>query len=474
MFLDFGLMSVLLLAAHLLRSRVRALQTFYIPAAFLAGLLGLIGGQQGLGLVPFQKGTDGTELLATYPAMLIVVLFATLFLGHRERSLGIAATARRVADTFLYNLASELGQYGLALLFGLAVLAWWFPDLNAGFALMLPAGFAGGHGTATVVGDELARQGWDQAQTVGYTFATIGLFAGVLGGLALINIGVRLGWTPLVATPQELPSSLRSGFLGVDERRPLGDETVSALALDPLTWPVALVLAACALALLVDRTTRALWPALPGLPLFALSMLAGALLQRLLGAAGLGHTVDRRIVVRIGSAVSDYLIAFGIASVQIPVVMDYALPLLVMSLFGLVYSVALFMLIGPRMFGNFWFERGIFVYGWNTGVVGTGIMLLRCVDPKLRSRTLEDYGLAYTAIAPLEIALLIVLPPLVAKGVVLVPALVLAGGAAGCLLMARCLVRRGTGSDDIGVVEQDRNIEEEAEILGAAPSAPRL
>src|SRR5262249_29494732 len=156
------------------------------------------------------------------------------------------------------------------LLFGLAVLAWLFPELNAGFALMLPAGFAGGHGTATVVGDELARQGWDQAQTVGYTFATIGLFAGVLGGLALINIGVGLGWTPLVATPQELPTSLRSGFLGANERRPLGDETVSPLALDPLTWPVALVLAACALALLVDRTARALWPGLPGLPLFAL------------------------------------------------------------------------------------------------------------------------------------------------------------------------------------------------------------
>ena len=46
-----------------------------------------------------------------------------------------------MGDTFFYNLATELGQFGAALLFGLVVLAPLFPDLNDGFALMLPAGF---------------------------------------------------------------------------------------------------------------------------------------------------------------------------------------------------------------------------------------------------------------------------------------------------------------------------------------------
>jgi ESS family glutamate:Na+ symporter len=110
-----------------------------------------------------------------------------------------------------------------------------------------------------------------------------------------------------------------------------------------------------------------------------------------------------------------------------------------MCLFGVACSVGLFWFAGPRVFRDFWFERSIFVYGWNTGVVGTGIMLLRIVDPKFRSRTLEDYGVAYTALAPLEIAILVVLPPLVARGVVLVPALILVAIAAGCLLLARRL-----------------------------------
>src|SRR5262245_28854086 len=146
-------------------------------------------------------------------------------------------------------------------------------------------------------------------------------------------------------------------------------------------------------------------------------MLAGALLQKLLNFIGLGTYVDRRVMVRIGSAASDYLIAFGIASIQPTTVRDYALPLTVMCLFGIIYSMAILWFVGRKLFHNFWFERSLFVYGWNTGVVGTSITLLRIVDPKLQSRTLEDYGVAYVGLAPLEIVLIVALPVLVADGI---------------------------------------------------------
>ena len=73
-----------------------------------------------------------------------------------------------------------------------------------------------------------------------------------------------------------------------------------------------------------------------------------------------------------------------------------------MIAFGIVYSGAVLWFAGRRSFRNFWFERSLFTFGWNTGVVGTGVALLRVVDPRLRSGTLEDYGLAYLFIATLE------------------------------------------------------------------------
>ena len=55
MFLDFGIMAVLLVTAHILRSRLRLLQNLFVPTAIIAGFLGLAGGPQGLDALPFSE-----------------------------------------------------------------------------------------------------------------------------------------------------------------------------------------------------------------------------------------------------------------------------------------------------------------------------------------------------------------------------------------------------------------------------------
>jgi ESS family glutamate:Na+ symporter len=55
MFLDFGIMAVLLVIAHILRSRLRLLQNLFVPTAIIAGFLGLAGGPQGLDALPWQR-----------------------------------------------------------------------------------------------------------------------------------------------------------------------------------------------------------------------------------------------------------------------------------------------------------------------------------------------------------------------------------------------------------------------------------
>jgi ESS family glutamate:Na+ symporter len=368
-------------------------------------------------------------------------------MGHRKKGPPFVTVARNVGDTFFYNLGSEIGMFGLALLFTVIVLAALFPSLNsdsssvAGFGLLLPAGFVGGHGTANVVGTVLRDSGgFDEALTVGYTFATVGLLAGILGGMIMINLGTRRGWTRMVRSAEGLPESVRRGFLGKDEQQSIGQQTVSPIALDPLTWHVALAFTAFAIAFLANYAIERLFPGDYSLPLFAFSMLAGAGVQKLLDLVNLGRFVDRATMARIGSAVSDYLIAFGVASIKLGVVLEYWQPLLLMSTFGVLYAVALFWYIGRRIFRNFWFERSIFVYGWNTGVVAIGITLLRIVDPQLRTRTLEDFGLAYTLISFFGIGVLVVLPPLVASGIVVGPALVLTVAFVATIFLSRFLI----------------------------------
>ena len=440
MFADFAIISILLVIAHLLRSRIRLLQQLLIPAPILAGFLGLIGGPQLLDWLPFSLTPEGKTAMERYPYELIAILFATLFLGHQPRRPSLRTMLRDVGDTWFYNFAAYIGQFGVALLFGLYVLPFFFPDLNSGFALMMPAGFAGGHGTATAVSESLQAGGFEDALSLGYTFATIGLLMGIFGGLLLINIATRLGWSHLVKSAQELPESTRSGFLIPEEQSSMGTNTVSAMSLDPLTWHFAIVMAAFGGAHGIDYLFRHVLESKVILPLFAVALLVSAALQLLLELCHLGKYVDRQVMARIGSSVSDYLIAFAVASIKISVVVEYMAPLIVMSLVGFLYAVGMLWFLGRHLFHNFWFERSIFAYGWMTGVVGIGVLLLRIVDPQLKSKTLQDYGLAFVGISPLEILLIVVVPPLVAQQIILAPAIVILVVAVTCFGLSAYLV----------------------------------
>ena len=78
------------------------------------------------------------------------------------------------------------------------------------------------------------------------------------------------------------------------------------------------------------------------------------------------------------------------ASIQVPVLVQYALPTGVMCLFGLGFTLLVFWYLGRRLCHNFWFERSLFVYGWSTGVVATSITLLRVVDPAAEVLAVEE------------------------------------------------------------------------------------
>ena len=74
------------------------------------------------------------------------------------------------------------------------------------------------------------------------------------------------------------------------------------------------------------------------------------------------------------------------------------------------------MVSGRRLSPSYWFERTIFAWGWWTGTMAMGIALLRIVDPKLASKAMNDYAMAYLPIAPVEILLITFVPILFVNG----------------------------------------------------------
>jgi len=435
---DFGILSVLIIAAHLLRNRIKILQYTYVPSAIIAGLLGLFGGKQFLHIIPFSTNGAGISNIDSYPSFLVVLLFSTIFLGKKKQKASVTRIIEHAGDTFFFNLASISGQYGFSLLFGLCLLEPFFSNLPHGFAIFLPAGFAGGHGTAAAISSVLQSHGWEGALSIGYSSATIGLLIGVIGGMIVINLGTRLGWSRVVQSARAMPKSMKSGFVPEDEQQSMGQETTHPIALDPMTWHMALVLGTATIAYVIAGSINKLLGL--SVPVFCIALLTGAFLQKVLNIVALGKYVDRHVIHRIGSLVTDYLICFGIASISIKVVLGYALPLTLLFAFGTVATLLFLRFIGPRICRNFWFERSISVFGWNFGTVATSIMLLRVVDPDMKTPVMEDFTVSYFGIAFTEIAIVSLLPQLIVKGYLLLPSIVLIGVFFSCLLLSKLLV----------------------------------
>ena len=407
--MDFALMSILLFFSQYLRSKVRIIQKLFLPASLIAGFLGLFLGEQFLGIIPFS------DVVSSYPYLLVVFLFSSLFIGSNNKG-SIKQIMNEVGDTFLLNTSVYFGQYAAALLIGGAILLALYPEIPSAFSVLMPGGFIGGHGAAAAFGGSFKELiNWDEALPIGQTFATIGLLTGIIGGIIAINIATRKKATRFIKTMNELPMSMQTGMIPSEEQESMGKNTVNPMSIDPLTWHLVLVLISTCGGYYLTNYLQGLFPSL-SIPMFSVAMLCGVLMQFILAKLKLTQYVDKDVISRIGSSATDYLVAFGVATIKISVVIKYFVPIIIFTLIGTIFCILFLTMVSRKLFRNFWFERGIFIFGWSTGVVAIGVTLLRIVDPEFKSKTLEDYGMAYVIMSFVEIGLIALLPSLIVNG----------------------------------------------------------
>lgn len=436
---DFCIMSALIFVAKIIRSKVKLFQILYIPSALIAGFLGLFLGPQFLGILPFSSEAS------SYPSILIAILFGTMFLGSKEKK-SFKTMISNVGDTFFVNAASEIAQFGFFILLGATVLPFIFDGLDDVFSLLLPSGFVGGHGTAAAIGSALAAAGWDEAVSIGQTFATIGLLGGIIFGVLMINIGARRGWTSVIKDTKELPVEMTTGLVPEESRTSFGDNTVNAMSLDTLTWHLALVLVALGGAYIANNLITSIFPTV-SIPLYGLALLCSVVLQWILRLLHMDSYVDKRVVTHIGSSATDYLVGFGVATINVSVVMKYAAPIITLSVIGFIFVIVWFLVLSPRFFRNHWFERGIYIYGMSTGVIATGVILLRIADPEFETGVLEDFGFAWIFLSIMDMLLVTFTPIFVLRGDGLGMSILLLVIAVACLIACKCMFSvKGTSS----------------------------
>ncbi|MFC0524604.1 sodium/glutamate symporter [Pontibacillus salicampi] len=424
--IDVGFISMLLLVGVVLRAKVSGIQKLFIPASIIAGIGGLTFGPNGFDILPFS------EMMSHYPTVLIAVIFGAIPIGAAR--VNWRKTFGRIRNMWVYSMILTLLMWGGGALATLAVLnhIW---DLPKGFGLVLGAGFLGGHGTAAAVGEAFYGLGWEDATPLGYTSATIGLVCAILGGLFLIKKNARNQQTSFISDFKDLPTELRTGLVRKDSRGSIGEDTVSSNTVDPLFFHIAIIALVVMGSYYLKLGLEIVFPNI-SVPLLSLSFVVGLLAQLVLSITNGRDYVDKRIIDRISGTATDLIVAFGIASINLSVVMAYAWPLVALFVFGTIWAYCIFRFIAPRVFHNHWFENGIFGWGWSTGTVAMGIALLRIVDPKNESTTLDDYALGYIGMVPVEVLIISIGPIMMMSGFSALFPIMLLGGSAILLLIA--------------------------------------
>jgi len=151
-------------------------------------------------------------------------------------------------------------------------------------------------------------------------------------------------------------------------------------------------------------------------PVFPFILIGSLLIRYILEKTKNTEFISNILQREIGILSTDLLIFTAMASLDIAVVFDNWILILVFTIFGLFWNLICIAYFAYFIFDDYWFEKSLIEFGNSTGVVASGLLLLRLADPKNISKTLPIFtskqlfaqlilsGGLFTVLAPLMIS----------------------------------------------------------------------
>lgn len=392
-------LAIVLAIARFIKRGSNVLQKFFIPSALVAGVGGLVLGPQILETIPKEI----TDYWASWPKYLITVVFAGLFLGKviptRKEIWKMAGPMIAFGNTLAW------GQYVLGILVTLVFLTPVFGTSPLAGSL-IEIGFEGGHGTAAGLAPTFAELGWAEGADIALGLATVSIILAISLGILFVNLHAKRGGSRVDPELQakQRQQMIRSGYNVISFGRKI-QSSPKAVAINVLAFAGAigigwLLLKGCIYlekVLLEDFTDIRFFT---HLPLFPLAMIGGLMVQMTLRKFGKQTLIQRRTAEIISGLALDVLIASAIATVSLQAIGSNLPVFITFTLLGAVWIVFGFLVLAPRMFKSYWFEKGLTNMGQSMGMTATGLLLGRLADPTNHSKARESFAYKQLAFEP--------------------------------------------------------------------------
>ena len=351
---------------------------------------------------------ETTNVWSNFPTPLLSLVFATLMMGRPVPN--INGLVRPIVNQFLLALSLGFGQFcvgGLAVKYFLSR----FMDTNPLMGCLIEVGFEGGHGAASIIGESFSRLGFSEGLDLGLAMATMGLLSSSLLGSIFIFLGRVLGFSDTAEIVEEKEDLNLNESIGIfaDLRILVINLGFAGLA---ISFGVLLLKFLRYISSFFGDFSKEI---IYSLPVFPLILIGSLLIRYTLEKTEKTEFISNILQREIGILSTDLLIFTAMASLNIDTVFENWLIILVFTIFGLFWNLICIAYFAYFIFDEYWFEKSLIEFGNSTGVVASGLLLLRLADPKNISKTLPIFtskqlfaqlilsGGFFTVLAPLMI-----------------------------------------------------------------------
>ena len=355
------------------------LERFGLPIAVICGILGILIGPYGIFNFLTKETTAIWEESLT---PLLSIVFATLMLGRSIPDL--KGLIKPIGNQFLLALALGFGQFFVG---GLVVKFLLPESLNANplMGCLIEVGFEGGHGAAAIIGNSFNKLGFPEGLDLGLAMATMGLLSSSLIG----SLFILLGKIFKITNQNEFIENKDN----IDFKFNIFDDL--GILLVNLGFAGLAILIGVILIKTIRLSSTIFGDfskeVINSLPVFPLILIGSLLIRYTLEKTEKTAFISQILQREMGILSTDLLIFSAMASLNLSIVINNLTIIFLLTIFGLLWNILCIAFFSYFVFEDYWFEKGLVEFGNSTGVVASGLLLLRLADPNNLSKTLPIF-----------------------------------------------------------------------------------
>ena len=411
--LAFAFLALMLLVGTVARARIPFLGNALVPACLIGGIVGFVLLALGLGL-DFESG-DFTVFTFHFFTLSFMSLCLTGSAPGASTSVFWGGSWLTVVWTMSLVLQALVG---LVVILGYNMAT--DGGLSAYLGMLVTHGFTQGPGQALAIGSIWETElGIEEAINFGLIYASVGFVVAFAIGVPVARAAVRKGLNANQAA--RIDDEFVSGVLLESTELSAGKQITHPANVDSLAFHLSILGIAY---LVTDAYLGFMQPLAGGTTLLGVNLgiifshnlfffhglMVCVILRALMDRFGLGRFIDNETQRRITGSAVDFMVVATLMSIEFALLWTYIVPIMLVCLAVAGTTAALCFGFG-RQLSSLGIERSLTAFGCCCGSTGSGLVLLRILDPSLSTPIAKELAFFNVAILVVSSHILMFMAP---------------------------------------------------------------